>query len=249
MVERVWGKDHLPFPMPDRGWSLRQNWINLTFLHWEVTPEKIEKYIPNGLELDLFNGKAYVGTIPFIMEKVRPRYLPSLPNISTFPEFNIRTYVKKNGKAGVLFLTLEAQSHMTCKFAPWAYGLPYIYAKSKVVISEDGGYEWYSKRKSNGIILKGRSKAIGEIREAQKGTLEEFLFERYCLYVEYKDELKIAHTQHAPWKFQDGIANIEDNTLTEFYNLGIANCLSPEYVHVTKGVKVRTWSLEGVKEE
>ena len=93
-------------------------------------------YIPEDLELDTFQGKAYVGTIPFIMEKVRPHFLPYLPFISTFPEFNVRTYVKKNGKAGVLFLTLDAQSYVTCTYAPRAYGLPYKYAKANVKISE-----------------------------------------------------------------------------------------------------------------
>jgi uncharacterized protein YqjF (DUF2071 family) len=244
MEEGVWDMKHIPFLMPTRRGTMRQNWINLTFMHWEVDPKKIKKYIPEDLELDLFKGKAYVGTIPFIMEKVRPYYLPPLPGISTFAEFNIRTYVKKNGKGGVLFLTLDAQSHITCLFAPRAYGLPYVYSKSKVKVTNEDGYYWHSKRKSNGIELRGASFAKGGLRNAEKGTLEEFLFERYCLYVRHKGETKIAHTQHAPWYFQDGEAKIETNTLTEFYELGIKNPLKAEFVHVTKGVKVKTWSLE-----
>ena len=77
-------------------------------MHWEVSIEKLSPHIPKGLEIDLFDGKAYVGTIPFLMKNVRPRLLPAVPGVSTFPEFNIRTYVKKNGKPGVLFLTLDA---------------------------------------------------------------------------------------------------------------------------------------------
>ena len=241
-----WSSGHIPFSMPKRRWSLRQNWINLTFMHWKVDPQNIIKYIPEDLELDLFEGRAYVGTIPFIMENVRPHYSPYLPGISTFPEFNIRTYVKKNGKPGVLFLTLDAQSHVTCKFANWAYGLPYAYSKSKVKKTEKNGYYWHSKRKSNGIELRGKSFATGGLRYAEKDTIEEFLFERYCLYVSHKGETKIAHTQHLPWHFQDGRAEIEINTLTDFYDLGIENSLRADFVHVTKGVKVKTWSLEKI---
>jgi|TARA_B110000967_G_scaffold145707_1_gene149133 hypothetical protein len=244
MGSGVWSIEHIPFPMPIRNWSLRQNWINLTFLHWEVDPNKLKKYVPNDLELDLFNGKAYVGTIPFTMENVRPHYLPSLPMVSTFPEFNIRIYVKKNNKAGVLFLTLEAHSRITCKFAPWAYGLPYKYAFAKVKVGNDNEYYWNSKRKSNGIELKGKSFATGKLRTAEKGTIEEFLFERYCLYVNHKGKTKIAHTQHSSWEFQDAVADIEVNTLTGFYDLGIEDLQKADLVHVTKGVKVRTWSLE-----
>ena len=57
---------HLPFPMPSRSHALTQEWRNLTFMHWEVEPSNLEPYIPDGLEIDLFEGKAYVGTIPFL---------------------------------------------------------------------------------------------------------------------------------------------------------------------------------------
>ena len=67
-MAREISRHHLPFSMPDRPHALSQEWRNLTFMHWEVNPEKIEPYIPEGLELDLFEGKAYVGVIPFQMK-------------------------------------------------------------------------------------------------------------------------------------------------------------------------------------
>ena len=85
--------DHLPFPMPSTPHALNQEWRNLTFMHWEVDPARLAPYIPEGLELDLFEGKAYVGTIPFEMKKVRPRLLPWVPGISNFPEFNILSLI------------------------------------------------------------------------------------------------------------------------------------------------------------
>ena len=51
-------------------------------MHWEVETEALKPHIPEGLEIDLFKGKAYVGTIPFVMKNVRPRMLPSLPGVS-----------------------------------------------------------------------------------------------------------------------------------------------------------------------
>ena len=76
---------------------------NLTFMHWEVEPSNLEPYIPDGLK-DLFEGKAFVGTIPFQMRNVRPRFLPAVPGISTFPEL-IFALTWKNSIPGVLFLT------------------------------------------------------------------------------------------------------------------------------------------------
>ncbi len=235
--------DHLPFQMPSRSHSLTQEWRSLSFLHWEVAPERLNPYIPDGLELDTFEGKAYVGTIPFMMTNVRPRVAFSIPGISTFPEFNIRTYVTKDGKSGVLFITLDAQSLVTCTYAPKAYGLPYRYCKGEVSIDGDT-YNWNSRRREGGIGIKGSCTAIGEVMEAGSGTLEEFLFERYCLYTVHGGKLCIAHTQHDPWKYREAEVTMKSNSLTGVYDLGIENLLSPDLVHTSEGVLVHTWSVE-----
>lgn len=237
-------RDHLPFPMPEKPHALVQEWRNLTFMHWEVEPEVLMPHIPKGLEIDLFQGKAYVGTIPFVMKNVRPRMLPSLPGVSTFPEFNIRTYVTKNGKPGVLFITLDAQSRITCWHAPRSYGLPYRYAKCSLDASDDK-YSWKSRRTSDGVELEGECEIHGESRVAEKNSLEYFLFERYSLYTEHRGKLHMAYTLHAPWVFKDGNVKITKNTLTESYGLGI-DVINPHYVHASEGVYVQTWPIEEV---
>ena len=205
-----------------------------------------DRYIPEGLELDLFEGKAYVGVIPFQMKNVRPRLLPAVPGISTFPEFNIRTYVKKNGKAGVLFLTLEAQSRITCWHAPRAYGLPYRYAKCQLRFSNEK-FVWKSKNVRDGSSLEGECKLTGKQRKAEKDTLEYFLFERYSLYTEHNEKLHMAYTLHEPWIFQDGEVTISDNSLTQSYELGI-DVMNPQHVHASSGVYVLTWPIQEVVE-
>ena len=236
--------NHVPFPIPDRPYALSQEWRNLTFMHWEVEPIKLEPHIPDGLELDLFEGKAYFGTIPFQMKNVRPRFLPAVPGISTFPEFNIRTYVKKNGIPGVLFLTLDAQSRITCWHAPRAYGLPYRYAKCKLK-RKDEIFIWKSKRVSDGAILDGECKLVGEEMQATNNSLEYFLFERYSLYTELNGKLHMAYTLHEPWKFYAGEISLVNNSLTESYDLGI-DVMKPDHVHASYGVRVLTWPIQEV---
>ena len=238
MVKKI-GRDHVPFPLPDRPHALSQEWRNLTFMHWEVEPSKIETYLPEGLELDLYEGKAYVGTIPFQMKNVRPRFLPAVPGISTFPEFNIRTYVTKNGIPGVLFLTLDARSRITCWHAPRAYGLPYRYAKCYLK-KKDNNFIWKSKRVSDECRL------IGEEMQASKNSLEYFLFERYSLYTEMNGKLHMAYTLHEPWIFQEAEVKLTNNSLTECYNLGI-DAMKPQYVHASSGVHVLTWPIKEVE--
>lgn len=235
--------DHLPFPMPDRKHTLMQSWKHLSFMHWEVDPEQLSLHLPEGLDLDLFNGKAYVGTIPFEMKHVRPRWFFSVPGVSNFPEFNVRTYVTRNGKPGVFFLTLDAQSRITCFHAPRSYGLPYRYAKCKLSASNEK-YKWSSRRASDGAVLKGECRPTGPATSAKQGTLEYFLFERYCLYTSHQSVLHRAYTQHNPWIYKEAKVVIEENSLTESYNLGIENLHQPDHVHISSGVKVRTWSID-----
>jgi uncharacterized protein YqjF (DUF2071 family) len=148
-----------------------------------------------------------------------------------------------DGKPGVFFLTLDAQSRITCFHAPRSYGLPYRYAKCKLTANSEQ-YKWSSRRSSDGAELKGECKPTGIARSAKKGTLEYFLFERYCLYTSHKGVLYRAYTQHDPWIYKTAEAIIESNSLTESYDLGIENLTQPDCVHISSGVDVRTWSIE-----
>ena len=105
--------DHLPFPMPKRPHSMIQEWRHLSLLHWKINPACLAPYIPDDLEIGTYEENAYVSIVPFMMVGVRPRLAFPVPGISTFPEFNIRTYVKHGEKAGVFFITLDAQSRVS----------------------------------------------------------------------------------------------------------------------------------------
>ncbi|MAY05390.1 MAG: hypothetical protein CMB25_07340 [Euryarchaeota archaeon] len=233
---------HLPFPMPPRSYAISQEWRELTFMHWKVDPERLKTHLPSGLEIDFFEEEAYVGVIPFVMKNVRPKGLPSVPGISTFAEFNVRTYVIKDGQPGVFFLTLDAKSLVTCSYAPKAYGLAYRYAKAKVR-REGETLHWRSCRSSDGAQLVGTSTANGSIRSAEPASLEHFLFERYCLYTEHNGCLRRAYVYHQPWTFQDGEVNLEANSLLESYDMGL-EVLNPDLIHFSKGLPVKTWSIE-----
>jgi uncharacterized protein YqjF (DUF2071 family) len=81
---------------------------------------------------------------------------------------------------------------------------------------------------------------------AKPGSLDEFLFERYCLYTLHNNRLSIAYTQHNPWAFRKAKADVITNTLAESYNLGILDVLKPDLVHMSDGVLVHTYSIEDV---
>ena len=93
-------------------WVLAMRWQDLLFAHWRVDPAALRPFIPSGLELDLRDGEAWLGVVPFRMSGVRPRWTPPMPGLSAFPELNLRTYVRGGGHSGVWFFSLDAASRV-----------------------------------------------------------------------------------------------------------------------------------------
>ncbi|MFP5246752.1 MAG: DUF2071 domain-containing protein, partial [Thermoanaerobaculia bacterium] len=115
---------------PDQPVLLHQNWHHLLFLHWEVPAAELQALLPQQLTLDTFEGKAYVGLVPFTLTGVRPVMVPPLPWISSFHEVNVRTYVHQEGRnPGVWFFSLDASSAIAVAAARATYKLPYFDAE------------------------------------------------------------------------------------------------------------------------
>ena len=229
--------------MPKNQYLLLQNWENLIFMHWAVNKNILNQYIPKGLKLDLYNGQAYVGVIPFMMKNVRPRWGFSIPFISDFPEFNLRTYVRSGKVKGVFFLTLDAQSIITRMFASNFYYLPYKYSRG-FIKREDNIYYWKSKRLIGDYNLEGSCEGLGEYFYASRGSLEEFFFERYYLFVLANKKIRKGYIHHDPWKIKKAKPILINNNFLKSYSLSIKNVLNPDFCHVSDGVSVKAWSLE-----
>ena len=94
---------HRPWPMPNAPWVMTQTWHDLLFAHWPADVRELRARVPREFELDVFNGEAWVGIVPFHMTNVAPRGFPSLPWISAFPEVNVRTYIRVQDRPGFTF--------------------------------------------------------------------------------------------------------------------------------------------------
>ena len=103
-----------------------QGWYNLTALHWQYEPSVIQALLPSGFTVDTFDDAAWVGLIPFHMRRIRVPRTPALGPLSTFPETNVRTYIRdENGRRGVWFFSLDVSRILPALVARVTYGLPY----------------------------------------------------------------------------------------------------------------------------
>ncbi len=111
---------------------MHQCWSDLLFLHWEIDPDLLAARIPKRLNVDLHEGKAYIGIIPFFMKNVRPKFLPAFSKLSNFLELNIRTYVlDQDGSPGVWFFSLDCNQSLAVSIARSFFHLPYHNAQMK----------------------------------------------------------------------------------------------------------------------
>ncbi|MGH9159780.1 MAG: YqjF family protein [Vicinamibacteraceae bacterium] len=207
---------HRPWPLPRGPWVMRQTWHDLLFAHWAVAPPVLAALIPPPLELDLFDGVAWLGIVPFRMTNVAPRGLPALPWLSSFPELNVRTYVRVGEKPGVYFFSLDAANRLAVGAARALFRLPYYWASMKVE-RRAGAIHYVSQRRSDaGVRFVATYEPAGPVFHARKGSLEYFLTERYCLYtVNARVQSFIVEIHHPPWPLQVASAEISVNTMAD----------------------------------
>jgi hypothetical protein len=196
--------------------AMFQRWEDLLFAHWRVDPAALAPKLPAGLALDLRDGDAWVAITPFDLSRLRLRGLPPLPGASRFPELNLRTYVRAQGKAGVWFFSLDAGSPLAVFFARRLYHLPYFSA-SMACVRKGNSISYRSQRggSEGGAEFLADYGPNGEPFRARPGSLEEWLTARYCLFAAGGNDLYRADIAHEPWTLQRARAEIVRNTMAQ----------------------------------
>jgi uncharacterized protein YqjF (DUF2071 family) len=237
--------EHRPWPVPSGPWIMEQTWNDLLFAHWPVAVTTLRALVPQQLPLDLYEGRAYVAVAPFWMSRVKARWIPPVPGLARFPELNVRTYVTLGGKPGIYFFSLDAGRRAAVWGARIGYSLPYYYAHMKVEGSQEIRYRSVRQHGPRPAEFRGRYGATGEVRLRERGSLEHFLTERYCLYtVDRGGEPWRAQIHHAQWPLQDAAAEFEVNTMGAA--AGIALPGKPPLLHFSKRLRVLIWWPEKI---
>lgn len=183
---------------------MSQDWNRLLFLHWEIAAETIQERLPKGLFVDTFEDRAFLGVVPFYMEKIRPVNCPPVPGISWFKELNLRTYVyDERAEPGVWFFTLECNQWLAVKLARLLFHLPYQHAKM-TANEYDGTVHYHSRRKGDKHKHKQNFEYPHEATNhltAEEGSLEFFLLERYRLYSTKNGALYEGMVHHSPYQY------------------------------------------------
>lgn len=224
-----------------------QRWLDLSFLHWEVPAADLQRLMPGGLTIDTFEGRAFVGLVPFRMRDIRPRLCPALPGISHFLETNVRTYVHVDGKGpGVWFFSLDAANRIGAWLGRHWFKLPYYFAHMTMDSVSDGSLVYKGRRAADRqtgyeVWVSGD----GPCRPAEPGTLEHFLVERYLLYTVQGSRLMSGQVWHEPYQIRAVSPDSFQETLLEAS--GILRPRSGSIAHYSPGVEVDVYKLKPVE--
>ncbi len=239
--------DHRPWPLPRQPWVMAQVWHDLLFAHWPIPAAEMAALLPPGLALDVWEGEAWVAVAPFRMSGVRPRFFPSVPGLSAFPELNVRTYVRVGDKPGVYFFSLDAANPLAVAIARAFFHLPYLRAQMTCQ-SEGDGIRYASRRTHSdapAAELRGSYAPIGPVYTALPGRLEAWLTERYCLYsVDKRGRIYRGEIHHAPWPLQKAEAEFERNGLAQAAGISLPD--SPPLLHFARRLDVLAWAIQTI---
>lgn len=227
---------HRPYELPEHSWSFYQEWNDVFFMHWKVPFELLSEFLPAELEADSFEGDYYVSLVAFRMEKIRPRYLPSVGFLSDFYEVNLRTYVTKDGKPGVYFLSIEAEKALSAFVSRSISGLPY--RKASIRRTEQG---YFAENPKENRSFNATFKTSGVV-PGIKSSLDRWLTERYCLYMLRNGMVRRFEIHHQEWE----LSGVELQQLESTYVLGNHPLIMENMsgFHYSPGVVVAAWNYE-----
>lgn len=185
-----------------------QRWNHLLFAHWTVDPAAAQATLPQGLFVDTFEGAAYLGIVPFAMERVRPARLPPMPGVSWFLELNLRTYVHDGqGNAGVWFYSLDCNQALAVRLARRFFHLPYF--RARITASRQGESLHYQCQRLGGASAGGTYvwTSGSAAQPVEPGSRDFFLVERYLLYAaDPAGRIYSGRVHHAPYRVAPAVA-------------------------------------------
>jgi uncharacterized protein YqjF (DUF2071 family) len=226
------------FPLPQFPWKYFQQWNDVLMLHWEVPAANLHRLLPRGVSLDTIDGKAWISLVIFSVKNMKLRNV-SLPDlVGSFEEINFRTYVKKDGIAGIYMFSIETDKWLVAALTRLFIGVPY---KTCTI-----------EKRGDNIISVNRSKSyamdLNVVRKKDafpKNDLDYWLTERHSLYVRSCGKWYRHDIHHKEWPLEScdiAVANLQ-------YHAGYFSTKGkpPHRIHFSETLDVLLWPRKKIK--
>jgi hypothetical protein len=230
-----------------------QRWNDLLFAHWPISASMMEALLPEWLEVDSYQGSAWLGAVPFWLDRIKIRGVPTIPGLRNFPDLNFRTYARDRftRTPGIYCFSVDSSNLLTVAMAHAIYHLPYKLAEMHLEQRSEREFAFYSRRwfSRPEVIFKARYRGLGpthKTAEMPPGSFEYFFSERHCVFSTNRAGQPIrANLHHVPWPLEEAEAEIERNDLATA--VGIELPKMDPVLHYSRRLAVYVWPAELVR--
>jgi uncharacterized protein YqjF (DUF2071 family) len=187
---------------------LTAEWRWLAMLNWPAPRALLERHLPAGLDLDLWQGEPYVSIVGFMFRDTRLRGL-AIPWHREFAELNLRFYVRQGddpASRGVCFVrevvalpavtfvarAIYNENYVTC---PMRHRL--LLANGQIEAGSRTEYSWKRRGRWNQVA----ARATDSPCKPTPGSAEEYFTENYWGYTSQRDGGTAQYrVEHPPWR-------------------------------------------------
>lgn len=206
---------------------LTAEWRHLLMLNYPVDPALLAPHVPDGTELDLWEGSAYLSLVGFLFLDTKLKGVP-IPFHRNFEEINLRFYIRREDDdevlRGVVFLREIVPRRAIAWVANALYEEHYVTAKMTHTIT-DGRVE-YTAQNGRSRLRFGAAYS-GDPEPLVPGSAEEFFAEHYWGYTRRADgatsEYRVDHPPWKAWRVGDGAV---EGDLAVYYGDAFAEVLA-----------------------
>jgi uncharacterized protein YqjF (DUF2071 family) len=229
--------------MKQKSRFLTAEWNNLLMLNYDVDASLLERFVPAGTELDSFEGRTYLSLVGFEFNRSRI-FGFAAPFHQRFEEVNLRFYVRRSSKRGVVFIRELVPRYAVAAVARFAFNENYscVPMSHRIETRADGGvvkaeYAWRSgaDRCVMWIETEGASFLPPE------GSASQFITEHYWGYAAQPGGGCLEYeVQHSPWRVWNAKRAVFSGGGAGLYGAAFAQALShdPDSAFLAKGSRV-----------
>ena len=224
--------------------SMRMTWRNLAFFHWPVDLQCIRALVPPALDVDTFDGRAWIGLVPFTMRDVGHTIWPWIPTMRHFHECNVRTYVSCGSVRGVYFFSLDATSRLAVWGARTFWHLNYKRSAIEISRRDDEVRYAVDRMDQPRAALRCVWRAGRPMPRSQPGELAHFLTERYSLLTVNRAGRPLqGRIHHHPWPLRQGEVIDLNDSLVSAAGINVASAGPPLVYHADE-IRIEAWGLQ-----
>jgi uncharacterized protein len=226
---------------------LTAEWRYLVMLNYEIDPALLQPFVPQGTELDGWNGRIYASIVGFLFQKTRLLGIP-IPGHTNFEEVNLRFYVRRQGpegwRRGVVFIKELVPRRAIATVARLVYNENYqalpmrhrletvngdrysVNSEQNTVDEAEGlrvAYEWRFQGRWQGVA----ATTNGPLRPIEAGSEAAFITEHYWGYAAQRDggtvEYQVEHPRWRVWRVDNNRGNYR-------FDCDVAELYGPQFV-------------------